>query len=324
MILFNLSGEHPKLPFEEVKALYEAFFQGFNVLERSNCLLLVKDDLDARVLSRLALTHEFYAVEKVTDIKNLDRLLLGLDIKKGATFCIRCLGFPDNAAEERRAGEVIFESKKNPVSLTKPKVSIYLAKLDDKITISLKRYETDDFSKRDPNDRPFFHPLALNPKLARLFLNLARLKTGDRVLDPFCGSGSVLIEAALMGLEAGGIDRDRKMLWGCKKNLEFYGLKALLAEGDATDIKVKNVDGIATDPPYARSSKMFARELKELYPNFLKSAFSALKPGGYLVLAVPADAEFVYKKAGFELAGDYLMYVHRSLTRRIYILKKPK
>jgi tRNA G10 N-methylase Trm11 len=113
------------------------------------------------------------------------------------------------------------------------------------------------------------------------------------------------------------------MLWGCKKNLDCYGAKADISEGDATQIKLKNVDAIVTDPPYARASKMFDSELEELYDKFLESSFKALKPNGFLVLSVPTDATLAYARVGFEAAGEHELYVHKSLTRKVYILKKP-
>jgi len=328
MIVFHVSGEHPELPLEEIRSVHEAYDAKFEVLSAEGQLILADSELEKKDLLRLAFTHEFYPTKELTDAKNLDSVLLGLKVKKPQTLCVRCLGFENNSAEERKAGEVLYSRWRAKVDFNKPELWVYIIKVGKNIAVSLEGCETDDFNKRDPNSRPFFHPLALNPKLARLFLNLARLKIGDIVLDPFCGSGSVVIEAALIGLKAVGSDKDPKMIWGCRKNLEFYNLKANILEGDATDIKLMARDGrkiladaIVTDPPYARSSKMFNKELGNLYDEFLKSAFKALKPGGHLVMAVPHTIKLGYP--GFEKRGDYLNYVHKSLTRRIYILRKP-
>lgn len=323
-MLFEVSGEHPELPVAEIKALYEAYGKEFKVLDRDQRLLLVEKDLGEGILSRLALTHAFYPVERLTDLESLDRVLLSLGLKKSQTFRVRCRGFPDNSREERRAGEVIHEQLGLKADMSHPEVTLHLIKLDSKVVVSFKKVDIPGFNERDPNDRPFFHPLALNPKLARLFLNLARLRKGQRVLDPFCGSGSILIEAGLMGLRAIGTDKDREMLWGCAQNLEFCKVRAETGEGDATQIGLRDLDAVVTDPPYARASKVFDRDLKTLYDEFLESAYDSLKPGGYLVLAVPHNTRLGYAKAGFEKAGDWLHYVHRSLTRRVFVLRKPK
>jgi DNA modification methylase len=44
------------------------------------------------------------------------------------------------------------------------------------------------------------------PQLAKSLFNLANLKSGNTILDPFCGSGTVLLEAYLNGFNAIGLD----------------------------------------------------------------------------------------------------------------------
>ncbi|HXQ48273.1 MAG TPA: hypothetical protein VN842_00630, partial [Thermoplasmata archaeon] len=55
---------------------------------------------------------------------------------------------------------------------------------------------------------PFRRPVGLDPRLARAAANLARVRPGDRVVDPFVGTGALLAEAALLGARIVGIDRD--------------------------------------------------------------------------------------------------------------------
>ncbi len=47
-----------------------------------------------------------------------------------------------------------------------------------------------------------------NPQVVRAIGNFLRLKQGDFVLDPFCGSGTVLLEAGHIGWNALGLDRN--------------------------------------------------------------------------------------------------------------------
>lgn len=44
------------------------------------------------------------------------------------------------------------------------------------------------------------------PIVIRSLLNICRLKEGDWVLDPFCGSGTTLVEAKSMGINSVGVD----------------------------------------------------------------------------------------------------------------------
>jgi tRNA (guanine10-N2)-dimethyltransferase len=55
------------------------------------------------------------------------------------------------------------------------------------------------FLNRSPQRRPFTHPSNLTPQLATCMLNMARVREGQVVLDPFCGVGSTLMECHLLG-----------------------------------------------------------------------------------------------------------------------------
>lgn len=44
------------------------------------------------------------------------------------------------------------------------------------------------------------------PQLAKSFMNYAGIQKGDTVLDPFCGSGTTLVESYLFGANAVGVD----------------------------------------------------------------------------------------------------------------------
>ncbi|MCK4491900.1 MAG: methyltransferase, partial [Candidatus Altiarchaeales archaeon] len=185
------------------------------------------------------------------------------------------------------------------------------------IDVPLKR----DFNQRRPHMRPYFHPTSLHPKMARLAVNLAKVKKGDVVLDPFCGTGGILIEAGLMGLEVKGLDIDGRMVDGCRRNLGFYGLSGEIEERDALSLDEEGeVDAIVTDLPYGRGSFLTERNLTEFYGRFMKSAGAILKEGSYMVLIAPDDLSSEISE--FEITGRFPWYVHKSLTRRIYVLRK--
>jgi tRNA G10 N-methylase Trm11 len=84
----------------------------------------------------------------------------------------------------------------------------------------------------------------LPPKLAQIIVNLGvgQLDTTNTVLDPFCGTGVVLQEAAIMGYGVYGTDLESRMIEYTQKNLEWlitegpYGIMTTpkLEAGDAT------------------------------------------------------------------------------------------
>ena len=81
------------------------------------------------------------------------------------------------------------------------------------------------WSERAPTRRPFFQPIALDVRVARSLVHLgaAHLHPGESLCDPCSGTGGILIEAALSGVPAVGIDLDPDMVRGSMKNLEWIG-----------------------------------------------------------------------------------------------------
>ena len=89
--------------------------------------------------------------------------------------------------------------------------------------------------------RYFIGNTSLDPEICFLMCNLAKVRKGDVVFDPFVGTGSTLVSSAHMGAYVMGTDIDRKILHGwskstrsgqanrlpdecLRKNLEKYGL----------------------------------------------------------------------------------------------------
>jgi len=326
MILFRVSKEHKELPLEEIRGICEAHDSRFEVLEKGS-YLLIEGGPDVQIFAkRLAFSHEVFKVGSLTTSDELPVVLRNLPHKNVRSFSIDARDFGSNWNIQKDMGGVLAKDWGIPVSLKEPDLEIFLISLGSKIVVSTKRAKIYKGVSRDPHHRPYFHPTALNPKLAKLFINLARTKEGDEILDPFCGSGSILIEAGIMGMCAYGLDMDLEKIWGCKENLKHFKVDAEVREGNATSITAsykKEFDAIITDPPYARSSRVYGEGLAELYEQFLLSSKSVLKKGAFIVFAIPEDINITksIEKAGFELLSKYRIYVHKSLSRMLYILR---
>lgn len=95
----------------------------------------------------------------------------------------------------------------------------------------------DDWSLRDYG-RPFRDAKTgmLPPKLARMMVNLAA--PSQALLDPFCGSGTVIMEAALVAPEIDlvGSDIDARQIAGAQENTEWLMKKERLSRKDAERI----------------------------------------------------------------------------------------
>ena len=105
--------------------------------------------------------------------------------------------------------------------------------------------------------------------------------------------------------------------------MKHYKLYAELKQANALDLDkhYKSIDAIATDPPYGRSSHVGAKNVKELYTGFLKSAHKVLKKGKYVALLYPHYIKFTIPKK-WKTIDRASIYVHGGLTRKILVLKK--
>lgn len=145
----------------------------------------------------------------------------------------------------------------------------------------------------------------LPPKLAQIMINLAQVASDNAVLiDPFCGSGTILTEAALMGYKnLFGSDISFKAVEDTRRNVnwikELYKIndcKVKLAVKNATDlskfIKSDYADVIITEPFLGPQRGMInfnsvISNLEELYSHALAEFRKVLKPGGRAVMVWP-------------------------------------
>ena len=140
----------------------------------------------------------------------------------------------------------------------------------------------------------------LPPKLAQILINLCGpLDKDARVLDPFCGTGVVLQEAALMGHKVYGTDLSDRMVEYSEKNLKW--LKAtdyIVEQGDATTHTwSEKISAVACEtylgapmsqPPVEIKLKEQKQECKKIILGFLKNISTQIESGTPLALAVPA------------------------------------
>lgn len=102
------------------------------------------------------------------------------------------------------------------------------------------------------------HPAKMRPALARAIL---QVYGESPVLDPMAGIGTTLVEAMLLGMDAVGVEYEKKFVDQANKNIEhaqkIYSKqklgKAICIKGDARDLTClnnKEVSGILISPPY--------------------------------------------------------------------------
>ncbi len=91
----------------------------------------------------------------------------------------------------------------------------------------------------------------LPPKLAQILINLTNPQEHDTIIDPFCGSGTINIEAAIMGFHTIGSDKSSKHVEKTKENFEYLAEKfrylpdnGTFFASDARDIEWEKLSGV--------------------------------------------------------------------------------
>lgn len=104
---------------------------------------------------------------------------------------------------------------------------------------------------RDPRV-PHRYSTSLPPRLARAVVNLVA-RPGDRVVDPVCGAGVMLVEAARIGCTVRGSDLNKKASWHARVNLGALGLAfEEVVQRDALALGALEADALVGDLPYGR------------------------------------------------------------------------
>ena len=145
-------------------------------------------------------------IEKLefSDIKNLEEKIKSIKFPKiKPPFVVRCerSGEHDfNSIDiEKLAGEVIISKNKNlKVDLKNPKTTIILDIIKNICFVGIDHTKI-RLTKRDYRIRLIPNPI--NPCIAYSMLRISDIKEKDAILDPFCRSGEIPIEAAMFFLK---------------------------------------------------------------------------------------------------------------------------
>ena len=208
--------------------------------------------------------------------------------------------------------------------------------IDREIYLSLGTQNITAYTERD-QARPARDAKVgmLPPKLAQILINLCgKLPEGTRVLDPFCGTGVILQEAAIMGYVPYGTDLNGRMVEYSKKNLSwlfnernqkrFKILPDLIQKkdqilnaisvGNATSFTWEGeIDAVAFEgylgtpmskPPVDIKFKTEKAKCREIAMGFLKNITPQIKSGTPVVMALPAWLRENGKYAGLNILDE--------------------
>jgi len=340
-LFFLLSGENETLPAAELTAILEAENFSFKLKEKLDQLVRLNADpksiqaVHRRSAYTMTSALELFAcqAEEATITKTAKKTDFTKALNAGESFAVRIKRIKEHAPQvgtvplEAKLGKhILRKAPKAKVNLKTPDKTFFGVLTSNKLVFGIKLTEIKPktFSERRPRKKPFFHPSAMPSKLARCMVNLAHAKTGELVLDPFCGTGSVIIEAALIGCRILGFDVQRRMAEGCQKNLKHFNIKPEgIVIADARKLPLTRIDCLVTDPPYGRSATTMKSTTKQIVEGILSSARSLLHKGQRICIASPKTLNIarIGAELGYRHVESHFAYVHRTLTREIAVFE---
>jgi len=335
------SQEHPELPLAELKAVMECENIDAEIDHITEGLVILTDiaqenlmDYYQTLTRRLGYTHEVHEFILKTNVEDLNDDVSTIDWSDyiDENFAVRVKRIRseiDTVGYERILGTLILENSNDiKVNLSKPKTLVRVVAHENDLYVGIERIKLDKkhFEDSKPHKRPFFYPGSMNPKLARCMVNLSRIKAGELLLDPFCGTGGILIEAGLIGCKVVGSDVYWKMKNGTAINLDYYGITDYRTfHLDVRELKMyEKVSSVVTDPPYGISTSTGDVDGEEIFNEFFHAIYDNMKDDAYLCMASPhyVDLNPMVDEVGFEIVEQYGIKMHRSLTRIISVIRK--
>lgn len=230
-------------------------------------------------------------------------------------------------------------SHNNKLGLSPKKRELFIIKTDNGAIIIAESNGAQNitaYARRDRN-RPRRDAFVgmLPPKLAQIMVNVAVGNAAKAtILDPFCGTGTVLQEALLKRYDVCGSDLSQKMIDYTTENLAWLqskyhitGTVRSLEQADAMTHqwpKAQQLDAVVCEtylgqpfsaPPSPKKLHEVTGNCNHIITNFLRNIHSQLTPGTTLCIAVPA-----WRDAGRNLTHLPLI---KDLETLGYTLQQP-
>lgn len=166
-------------------------------------------------------------------------------------------------------------------------------------TLQARLEETNGTGRSRQSTRYSVHGLheykgKFNPQIARAIMNIFGIGPGSRVLDPFCGSGTALVECAHLGIEARGVDMNPFAVFLANAKLSALAQPATNLRNELRMVLCRHSDSTAADvqsdtsPRIRYLSRWFEAEVLQTIET-LRLAIDAASPIARPVLLATAS-----------------------------------
>lgn len=169
--------------------------------------------------------------------------------------------------------------------------------------------ETPNGSWKWHDSKPLRTSSSLPSRLCRAIVNLA-VRPGDIVLNPCCGTGSFLLEAASIGACPHGLDWNPRMVRMSRHNLAHFGYEASVELAHARGWE-RSGDVLLADLPYDRNCKTTEANIRGILSQTARLAPRA-------VFVAELDLSQWLSEAGWPRVTVYRVPKTRRFTRFVH------
>lgn len=362
-------GRDPELSRIEIESYFDSRNIKVEIIDESSDILVINiEKLDPEVINELGGTikiaevisnsDNYYDIEDSLTKANIypgikNKVNYAIEPFKTKLFSTVSDYLKDYFKKEKIKAS--FKRNLDPSSLSKKDfINDMINFIIFKNFIGIVRYVSDpkEFKRRDLGRPDVDYMKSISIRLAKIMVNISKVKSGQILIDPFCGSGTVLQEALLKNINVIGIDDDSNSIKQSKTNLEWlknnyninsnYQLIKLDARKMFSVIKKGNV--IVTEPymgpfirklPRLEEAQHLVRDLRELYDSIVRQAKEILNKDERIVIIIPIirtlenknikiDFINIASAYGFTVIYKPVFYAYKGskLHREIYVLEK--
>jgi len=202
----------------------------------------------------------------------------------------------------------------SPISLDDPDLVVYAELKRDSICLGFNLTFNTPLHRR--SYRRYIHPSMINPILASALCYLSKIEKRRKILDPFCGSGTILIECKKINPECicYGYDINPKHVNGAKQNIIEAGVDDIyvgVSDILELDKKLDNIDAIITNPPFGIREEAIGG-INRVYKYLFDLSVKILNENGVLTIITPRSN--IIRR----LIKKYNKYFRLLNLRRIY------
>lgn len=170
-------------------------------------------------------------------------------------------------------------------------------------------------------------PWSTSPLVAEVLVRLAKLQTGQRIIDPFCGTGTILLAAVRRQptAHAFGTDHDPQALAIARQQAVGRSTALAQATAEVLPYAAGTVDRVITNLPFGKQVGTHYAN-RALYPAALSEIDRVLTADGRAVL-LTEDKRLLHKaiehQKGLKLARQRLLK-YNGATPSAYVLTRPR